>query len=92
MHRIVHREPTAVDVHRRSRADQLGDALFTGLRLSAGIDEAGIEARYGVDVWHRYGSDLERYVECGLLMRQDRRMWLTRRGMLLANEVMAVFI
>jgi hypothetical protein len=25
-------------------------------------------------------------------MRQDRRMWLTRRGMLLAHEVMAVFV
>ena len=28
----------------------------------------------------------------GLLKRQNRRFWLTRRGMLLANEVMAVFV
>jgi len=45
-----------------------------------------------VDVWRLYGSDLQRYVEAGLLMRQDKRMRLTRRGMLLAHDVMAVFV
>ena len=90
--RVCRGAPVAMDVHHMSDAERLGDALFTGLRLNAGVDEAVIERRYGVDVWDRYGSDLQPYVEGGLLMRQDRRMWLTRRGMLLANEVMAVFI
>jgi oxygen-independent coproporphyrinogen-3 oxidase len=85
-------EVTAVDRRGLSPAERCGDALFTGLRLSEGVDEATIEARYGVDVWGQYGAELLPYVEAGLLMRQDRRMWLTRRGMLLANEVMAVFV
>ena len=55
-----------------------------------GVDEAAIERRYGVDVWKRYGSDLQPYVDAGLLKRQNRRLWLTRRGMLLAHEVMTV--
>jgi oxygen-independent coproporphyrinogen-3 oxidase len=89
----VHRgEPPGVDVHRLTDAERLGDALFMGLRLSDGVDERAIERRYGVDVWRRYGSDLQPYVEGGLLMREDRRMRLTRRGMLLAHEVMAVFV
>jgi oxygen-independent coproporphyrinogen-3 oxidase len=73
-------------------AERMGDALFTGLRLSDGVDERVIQSRYGVDVWQRYGSDLQPYIEGGLLLRQDRRMRLTRRGMLLAHEVMAVFV
>jgi oxygen-independent coproporphyrinogen-3 oxidase len=84
--------PTGVDVHRLTEAERLGDALFMGLRLNDGIDERDLERRYGIDVWKQYGSDLQPYVEGGLLMRQDRRMRLTRRGMLLANEVMAVFV
>ena len=80
------------DVHRLSDAERVGDALFMGLRLTDGIDERAIEFRYGVDVWQRYGSDLQRYVEHGLLTREDRRLSLTRRGMLLAHEVMAVFV
>jgi oxygen-independent coproporphyrinogen-3 oxidase len=90
--RVQRGEPTAVEVRRLSAAERLGDALFTGLRLCDGVDETAIQARYQVDVWERYGSDLRRYVEAGLLMRQDRRMRLTRQGMLLAHEVMAVFV
>jgi oxygen-independent coproporphyrinogen-3 oxidase len=85
-------EAAAIDVRRLGAAERLGDALFTGLRLSEGVDERTLEARYGVDVWARYGDALAPYLEEGLLMRQDRRMWLTRRGMLLAHEVMAVFV
>ena len=90
--RVTSGLPLEADVRRLSEAERVGDALFMGLRLSDGIDERVIERRYGVDVWRQYGSDLQRYVEDGLLMRQDRRMWLTRRGMLLAHEVMAVFV
>jgi oxygen-independent coproporphyrinogen-3 oxidase len=81
-----------VDVRRLSEAEQLGDALFTGLRLADGLDEAAIETRYGVNVWGRYGPELEPFVEEGLLRRDGSRLRLTRRGMLLANEVMAVFV
>jgi oxygen-independent coproporphyrinogen III oxidase len=90
--RAARGESPAIDLRRLTAAEQLGDALFTGLRLNDGVDETAVAARYGVDVWERYGRDLERYVEAGLLMRQDRRMRLTRQGMLLAHEVMAVFV
>ena len=35
--------------------EQLGDALFTGLRLTEGVNLDEIRAAYGVDVWARYG-------------------------------------
>ena len=90
--RIGAGEPVAVDVRRLSDAERLGDALFTGLRLADGVDEEAIERRYGVAVWERYGADLEPFLETGLLRRHHRRLWLTRRGMLLAHEVMTVFV
>ena len=90
--RIGRGEPAAVDVRRLSDAERLGDALFTGLRLSDGLDEITIERRYGVDIWQRHGAELDRFLDMGLLKRQNRRLWLTRRGMLLAHEVMTVFV
>ena len=90
--RVTNAIPLEADVRRLTEVERVGDALFMGLRLSDGIDERVIERRYGIDVWQRYGSDLQPYLEDGLLMRQDRRMWLTRHGMLLAHEVMAVFV
>jgi oxygen-independent coproporphyrinogen-3 oxidase len=71
---------------------QLEEAMFMGLRLSAGVDLDAVTARYGVDVWQRYGSTLQPHVEAGLLQREGSRLRLTRPGMLLSLEVLAVFV
>jgi oxygen-independent coproporphyrinogen III oxidase len=82
----------AVDVRPLSHLERVGDALFMGLRLTAGVNLDEVRLRYGVDVWQRYGPDLAPFVEDGCLHRDGDRLRLTRRGMLLANEVMAVFV
>jgi coproporphyrinogen III oxidase-like Fe-S oxidoreductase len=60
--------------------------------LTAGIDLALVESQYGVDVWQQYGGELQRFVEAGILIYDRRRLKLTRAGMLLANEIMTVFL
>ena len=82
----------AVERCTRPRDERLGDALFTGLRLSAGVDLEEMLRRYGVDVWDRYGEALTPFVAAGHLIRDGNRLRLTRAGMLLANEVMTVFV
>jgi oxygen-independent coproporphyrinogen-3 oxidase len=75
------------------REERFEEALFMGLRLVDGVDLRAVQQRYGVNVWDRYGSELTRFVAAGLLVHEpDRRLALTRAGMLLANEVMTVFI
>jgi oxygen-independent coproporphyrinogen III oxidase len=75
-----------------SNDERLGDALFTGLRLNAGVDIEILSRRYGVDVWSRFSDRLAPFFDAGILLRQDDRLRLTRPGMLLANEVMSVFV
>ena len=73
--------------------ERLEEALFMGLRLTDGLDLAGLSRRHGIDIWSRYGQNLSAYVSAGLLVHEPgRRLALTRHGMLLANDVMAVFI
>jgi len=73
--------------------EQLEEALFMGLRVTDGLDLAAIYLRHGIDIWTHYGQDLAPYVTAGLLTHEPgRRLALTRDGMLLANDVMAVFI
>jgi len=84
-----------VRVDRRSLGahERLEEALFMGLRLVDGLDLVQMRARHGVDIWTRYGQDLTPFVQAGLLVHEpDSRLSLTRAGMLLANEVMSVFI
>ena len=90
--RVARGEATAVDSHQLSDGERLGDALFTGLRLADGVDVAALGARYGVDIWQRYGADLAPFVEEGLLLTEGSRLRLTRNGMLVAHEVMTVFV
>jgi oxygen-independent coproporphyrinogen-3 oxidase len=90
--RAVRGGPLAVDVRPLTPEEQLGDALFTGLRLVDGIDTNAIQTRYGTDVWGRFGADLGPFLDAGCLKRDGSRLSLTRQGMLLAHEVMAVFV
>ena len=77
----------------RGQASRLEEALFMGLRLADGVDLAGIALRYGVDVWQIYGNALEPHVQAGHLVHEPgKRIFLTRTGMLVANDVMAIFI
>ena len=90
--RLARGESPVSEAHRMDAAEQLGDALFTGLRLTGGINLDTVRARYGVDVWAKYRTDLAPFLEAGLLRREGEVLALTRRGMLLANEVMTVFV
>ncbi len=90
--RIERGQSVISEERRMDAAERVGDALFTGLRLACGLDLETVRQRYGMDVWETYHADLAPFVEAGILRHDGRRLALTRRGMLLANEVMAVFV
>ena len=63
-----------------------------GLRLTEGLDLAEVNRRYGIDAWAEFGVELQPFVDARLLIYDGRSMRLARPGMLLANEIMTVFI
>ena len=73
-------------------AERLEEALFMGLRLNDGLDLQEVKSHYAVDVWQEYGRELQPFVDGGLLVYDGRSLRMPRQGMLLAHEVMAVFI
>jgi len=90
--RVAAGGPVAVDVRAMTASEQLEDALFTGLRLTEGVNIASVGRRYGADVWGRFGAGLQPFLDAGVLRLAGERLWLTREGMLVANEVMQVFV
>jgi putative oxygen-independent coproporphyrinogen III oxidase len=90
--RIAAGTPTVVDRREMSRDQRLEEALFTGLRLTNGIDMDAIGARYGADVWARYGKGLQPFLDEGLVRARGSCLSLSREGMLVANEVMQIFV
>ncbi|HMJ27022.1 MAG TPA: hypothetical protein VK475_14385, partial [Pyrinomonadaceae bacterium] len=68
------------------------ESIFLGLRLMRGSDLVAYRARFGSDLLDRYEADIDRLVDAGLIIVDERLMRLTRRGALLSNEVMATFV
>jgi oxygen-independent coproporphyrinogen III oxidase len=86
-------EDVAAERWPRDARRRCEEALFMGLRLAEGVDLERIALRYGVDVWARFGRELQPFVDAGHLVHEPgRRIFLTRPGMLVANDAMAVFL
>jgi oxygen-independent coproporphyrinogen-3 oxidase len=90
--RIAEGRPVAQAARRQSDRERIEEALFTGLRLSAGIDRTQFRATYGVDPWTPYEAALAPCLAEGLMWMRDGCFGLTRQGMLVANEILATFV
>ncbi len=75
-----------------SPQERVGEALFTGLRRSEGIDLAAFRARYGVDPLVDYAAALRDSWDARLLEVKLGRLSLTEKGTLLSSEVFRAFI
>ena len=90
--RVAAGEDISQDLQRLEPDAQVEEALFTGLRLTEGIDTGNFLRRYGVDPWSRYGPVLAPCVDAGLMWRRAAAFGLTRDGMLVANEILQTFV
>jgi oxygen-independent coproporphyrinogen-3 oxidase len=82
----------STDRRELSARERFEEAVFMGLRLAEGIDLRSLKQRHGIDVWTEFGAELQPFVDQRLLIYHGDRLRLTRGGMLLAHEVMTVFI
>jgi len=90
--RIGTARSVALDQEELEDTARIAEALFTGLRLTAGIHCRNFQHRYGVDPWLRHEATLSPLVGDGLMWRDATAFGLTRRGMLIANEILQTFV
>jgi oxygen-independent coproporphyrinogen-3 oxidase len=75
-----------------SRIDSFKETVVMGLRLKAGISEARLKKRYGLNLREVYGATLEDLADCGLILYDGLRLLLTETGRRFANQVMAELV
>jgi len=68
-----------------------GEFLFSGLRLTSGISLSEFSARFGIPALELYPK-IRDWVGEELMETDDERLWLTRRGLLLADSIFAHFV
>lgn len=72
--------------------EQIEESMFLGMRLLAGINLAGMSARYGVDILDLYSQKIAKLVELGYVSLLDGVLRLTQKGLLMANDVFEEFL
>ena len=90
-------------VHENTVEETASEFLFTGLRLTEGVDLEEFQRRFGASLEEMYPQsmdELEQFRRQGFVVTQEqrghgrgcRRMYLTERGMDISNRIMALFV
>jgi oxygen-independent coproporphyrinogen-3 oxidase len=85
---IAPREGLAMIKEREAQAEK----LFLGLRMLEGVDGESFRREFGVTLEGAYPAELPGLLGEGLLEWREGRLRLTRRGIILANQVFIRFV
>jgi len=66
--------------------------MFMGLRKLQGISEEDFLMRFNRHINSVYGKVINKYITEGLLIRNQSRICLSKRGIEISNSVMCDFI
>jgi len=75
------------ELSREAGTDQAREALILGLRMTKGVNRPTFARRYGSDPMEFLKPHLSELTELGLIRFSAGRIRLTKKGMLLSNEV-----
>lgn len=73
-------------------SEAMAEYMYLGLRLSDGVNRHSFELEFGRSLESVYGAVTTDLVKFGLLNQNDAAITLTRRGMLISNQVFSRFI
>jgi len=79
-------------IHVNTIKDDMEEFMFMGLRKTEGISIEKFNKKFKNDIFLVYGSIINKYLEMGLLLRQDNMLKLSEKGIEISNTVMCEFI
>ena len=82
----------ATEQQKLTRDDALSEYIFLGLRMADGISLNGFADEFGERLEHRFAKTIHMLQQAGLLTCSQDRLYLTKRGMLLSNQVFVCFL
>lgn len=89
---IGNNELAATEHQVLTRGDALAEYIFLGLRMADGISLDDFAEQFGERLEHRFAEEITQLNQAGLLTCSPERLALTKRGLLLSNQVFVRFI
>ena len=81
-----------IDIHTNSDEDSIEEFMFMGLRMIVGINKEEFKRRFNKDIYEIYDSVIEKNKSLGLLLEDEKSIYLSQKGIELSNGVMSDFI
>lgn len=81
-----------MDAHQVSHAEKIEEEMFLGLRKTEGISVRHFQEKFNEDPLKLFEKQLSEWSQKDLLKTDEERIFLTRQGRLLGNEVFQSFI
>ena len=75
-----------------SEQQQMIEAIYLGLRMTAGIDLAGFKAKYGIDFMKAFKAVITDLEERNYIEVKNSRCALTRRGRAFLDSITTMFV
>ncbi len=76
-----------IDRTSRRPEEKFYEALMMGLRLREGVHLPSLTSQYGISLSSTFTQEVQRLLEAEVVEFQDDQLRLTRRGVLVSNEV-----
>ena len=75
--------------------DDMSEFVFTGLRMSRGVDLEAFREKFGMDIWAAFDSareEFEKFAAEGYAEISEDRIRLTLKGFDISNKIMCLFV
>ncbi len=92
LEKSAHPEEIQVCRENLSVREQMEETMFLGLRMTEGIERERFQEEFGISVEEVYGETVRRLEGLGLLQADGGRIYLTRKGISLSNQVFVEFL
>jgi putative oxygen-independent coproporphyrinogen III oxidase len=92
MDRIENGKLPVLEEHKVTKAEQMEEEMFLGLRKTAGVSVPTFIHKFGIDPITLFQNELTSLVQKGWLEVSNQHIYLTKRGRLLGNEVFQSFL
>ena len=90
--RVFSGEDAVCEVDPLGDVDERAEFMYLGLRCMEGISVSGFTLCFGEELMDCFGQEIAFAVEQGLLVYENDRIYLTKRGIDVSNRVFQLFI
>ncbi len=72
--------------------DIIGEFMFLGLRMTEGVSFDEFRIAFNSDIYEVFPGVIEKYSDLGLIERDEKRLWLTEKGIDVSNTIFSDFL